>query len=397
MATKFRSLEEIKKKLAELTNQHRLDTQLVDKTTQALAKVKKITSAVDFKIMDISGDDKPGSRKKRYTMNVDFPIVKVPNKKELTHSYGLAERLSEQYKYVMNLENEVKLNFSTVNKHSSVETTLGSIRKLKSALEKDLKRLFVSLNQMANGHAPKEYLAFVQALAKEITENRRIESDSGKTMTYAAVGKDEAGASTLVFAGYIMLVNAISDEGKVAPTLYVVIKWTVGGNVEIFVEHEFIAPSLLQGGTTVSNIREAAKAVSDQLSIEGFSAQIGNLPVDMQIRYPASGLNPKLFSAAEHISSVSADVDELVFMIKPKSVKLISEIQNQLFLEVKAMLKKKRSTRVRMKVEGNKIKFSFTGLDMDGGIHLHDLDFLSDKYKLSDSQLRKIANIVNGE
>lgn len=397
--TKFRSLEEIRKRVKELSDQFRIDTQLVDRTEKALAKVVKsavVHAGQDFKIrvMDISGE---GSTKKRkMTLNVDFPVVKVPNSKELMHSYELAERLSEQYKYTMNLENEVRMNFSNVNKHSAVETTLGSIQKLKSAIEKDLKRLFATLNAVAQGHAPKAYLEFVSALATEIQENKHIDCDSGKTMTYAAVAKPEDGGS-LVFAGYIMLTNAVSDEGKVAPTLYIVIKWTVGGNVEIFVEHEFIAPSLLRGGITVENLKEATKAVTDQLALEGFSSQIGNLPVSMQIRHPESGLTPKLFSAAPYIDKVTADEDELIFTVKPAGMKVLEEIKYQLFLEVKSMLKKKRSTKVRMQVKGNQLVFTFTGLDLGGGVHPHDLDFLSDKYKLDISQLRKIANIVNGE
>jgi len=397
--TKFRSLEEIRKRIKELDDQFRVDTQLVDRTEKALAKVVKaaeVRAAEDFKIrvMDISGDGK--NKRKKMTLNLDFPVVKVPNVKELMHSYELAERLSEQYKYVMNLENEVRMNFSNVNKHTAVESTMGSLQKLKSAIEKDLKRLFATLNSVAQGHAPKAYLEFVEALATELTENRHIDCDEVKTMTYAAMAKPEDGGS-LVFAGYIILTNAVSDEGKVAPTLYVVIKWTVTGNVEIFVEHEFVAPSLLRGGITVENLREATKAVADQLSLEGFSSQIGNLPVSMQIKHPESGLSPNLFSAAPYISKVTADEDELVFVLKPAGVKLIDEIKTQLFLEVKSMLKRKRGTAVRMKTQGNQLVFTFTGLDSSGGLHPHDLDFLGDKYKLNISQLRKIANIVNGE
>lgn len=398
MATtqKFRSLEEIRKRIKEMMDQQRLDTQLVDKTEKALAKTAKassVTAGQTFKVLDISGDGK--APKRRRTMNVDFPVVKVPNMKELTHSYHLAERLSEQYKYVLNLENEVRINFSNVKRHSAVDDAVGSIQKLKAALEKDLKRLFASLNEVAHGHAPKEYLQFVQALAAEIEENRHIECDSGKTMTYAAMGKDDDGKDTLVFAGYIILTNAVSDDGKVAPTLYIIIKWTVGGDVEIFVEHEFVAPSLLRGGSTVENLREATKAVSDQLSLEGFSSQIGNLPVSMQIRHPESGLSPDLFTSAEFIESVTAEADELIFTVKKSGMPEIQKIGTALFMEVKAMLKRKRSTKVRMKTTGNKISFTFTGLDQAGGIHPYDLDFLTDKYKLSDSQLRKISNIIN--
>jgi hypothetical protein len=400
MATtqKFRSIEEIRKRIKEMMDQQRLDTQLVDKTEKALAKTAKassLTAGQTFKILDISGDGKPTKRRK--TLNVDFPVVKVPNIKELTHSYQLAERLSEQYKYVLNLENEVRLNFSNVKRHNAVEDTVGSIQKLKAALEKDLKRLFASLNEVAHGHAPQEYLKFVQALATEIEENRHIECDGGKTMTYAAMGSDEDGKPALVFAGYIILTNAVSDDGKIAPSLYITIKWTVGGDVEIFVDHEFVAPSLLRGGTTVENLREATKAVSDQLSLEGFSSQIGNLPVSMQIRHPESGLSPDLFTSSEFIDSVTAEQDELIFTIKKNGIPKLTDLAAALFMEVKAMLKKKRSTKVRMRSSGDKVVFTFTGLDSSGGIHPYDLDFLADRYKLGDAQLRKIANIINGE
>jgi hypothetical protein len=289
------------------------------------------------------------------------------------------------------------MNFSKFGSNKNVQDTLGSIQKLKQSLETNLHKLFQVLNEVANGHAPKEYLKFVQTLADELINNRHIECDSGKTMTYAAIAKGEKNEQQLVFAGYIILVNAVSDEGKVAPTLYVVVKWTVGGDVEIFVEHEFFAPTLLTGGTTVENTREAIKVVADQLSLEGFSSQIGNLPVSMQIRQPASGLSPNLFTAAEFIAKVTADADELIFTMKPEGMKNAEQIKTQLFLEVKSMLKNKRSTKVRMKQEGNKIAFTFSGLDQSGGIHVHDLDFLGDKYKLKESQLRKIVNIVNGE
>ena len=398
MATqKFRSLEEIRKVVNDMLNEQAADSQLVQKTEKALAKVAaaKVQAAQDFKILDIT-NEKTVTKKKR-TINVDFPIVKVPNAAELMKSYALAEALSEKYKYTLNLENEVKMNFAKFGANKNVQETLGSIQKLKQSLEKNLHKLFESLNQVANGHAPKEYLKFVQTLADELLNNRHIECDSGKTMTYAAMAKDDDGKDKLVFAGYIILVNAVSDEGKIAPTLYIAVKWTVGGDVEVFVEHEFFAPTLLTGGTTVENTREAVKVVADQLSLEGFSSQIGNLPVSMRIRQPASGLSPNLFSAAEFIDKVTADEDELVFTLKPEGVKHMDDIQHQLFLEVKSMLKNKRSTRVRMKPAGNKLSFTFTGLDQSGGIHPHDLDFLSDKYKLKEAQLRKIANIINGE
>ena len=397
IAKKFRSVEDILRTVKELSDQHRLDTQLVDKTTKALAKVVTAHD-VSFKILDFTDNDGALAPKRKRTMNVDFPTVKVPNTKELMHSYDLAESLSEKYKMILNLENEMNINFSDMSKNGKVIRAKGEITKLKVAIEKDLKRLFVTLNEVANGHAPKQYLDFVRALARDLQENKHIDCDSGKTMTYAATGKDEKGNSTLIFAGYIMLINAVSDDGKVAPALYIVVKWTVGGNVEIFVEHEFIAPSLLKNGITVGNLKEATRAVTDQLTLEGFSAQLGNLPVDMQLKYPqGTGLVPNLFRSRDMISSVSADEDALVFQIKKEYRARIEEIKLELFQEVKAMVRNRKTTKVRMQVKGNEIIFTFSGLDQTGGIHVSDLDFLGNKYKLTNSQLRKIVNVINGE
>lgn len=396
MKTKFRSIEELLRIVKDLQSEQRLTTQIVDKTTKALARTLT-ASGESFKILDISGD-KTGPRKQ--TININFPTVRVPNIKELTNSYDLAESLSEKYKYLSNLENEMSINFSDMSKSPKIQSAKGEISKLKQAIEKDLRRLFTTLNDVAQGHAPKEYLRFVSALADELINNRHLDCDSGKTMTYAAISKvrgDKGVTNELVFAGYIILNNVVSDDGKVAPNLYIVVKWVVNGNVEIFVEHEFIAPSLLQGGTTVDNLRQATKVVTDQLTLEGFSAQIGNLPVDVQLRLPQSGLKPNMFSTRDTLLMVSADADELVFKVKPDYVKDIPTIKLTLFAEVKAMLKNKRNTKIRMEVKGQDIVFTFVGLDNNGGVRPTDLDFLSSKYKLSNAQLRKIANIINGE
>ena len=389
---KFRSLEEVRKYLKEAAEQLHLDEQIIDKNVKQLARLaaKKIRAADELKIVDISGDGKSSKRKR--TLNVDFPMVKVPDAQTLDKNYKVAERLSEQYKYLLNLENEVKMNFKGT-KGSALDTTLGSIAKLKSDVEVKLKAIFLALAQVAEGHAPKQYKQFVQSLAEEISSNDHVECESARTMTYAALNKE----GDLVFAGYIILVNAVSDEGKVAPTLYIVIKWTVGGDVEIFVEHEFVAPSLLEGGDTVVNIREAAKSVASQLSLEGFSSQIGNLPVAMQIKEPVGGLRPDLFSASGLIQDVKGAKDELIFTLKPNvTVEQIEEIKGQLYQEVRALVKRKRNTTVRMSAGNHdQIVFTFIGLDHSGGIHPQDLNFLGESYKLDDGQLRKIANVVN--
>jgi hypothetical protein len=386
----FRSIEEVKRFLKEKADELRLDQQLIDRSMSQLAKMVKAAqlTAADSQILDFTG----GPKQKRKTMNVDFPVVSVPDVKTLKEHYDMAERLSEQYKFLSNTEAEVKMNFAG-DRGSQLKDVLGQFAKLKAQLEETLKNLFMHLAQIAEGHAPKQYLKFVKSLADELEENKHIECDGLQTMTYAALDKE----NKLVFAGYIILLNAVSDDQKTVPHLYIVIKWTVDGNVELFVEHDFVAPSLLHGGIVVSSLRAAAQAIASQMALEGFSSQIGNLPVSMQIKEPTGGLRREAFSAADWIESVSADDDVLIFKLKTTDPQKVEEVQSQIYLELKALAKRKRSTQIKVRRDQNILKFTFSNIEHGEGIHPYDLEFLHDRYKLSDKQLRQIVNTINGE
>lgn len=385
---KFRSLEEVKRFLQEQSQDLDLERQLVDHGLTQMAKMVKAAGATQ--VMDFSGGGSGGRRVKR-TMNVDFPVVKVPNIAQLKQHYALAEKLSERYKYVMNTENEFKMNFGG-EKGGQFEAVMGSFAKLKQQLEATLKDLFQALGQVAEGHAPLEYKKFVQALADEIEANKHIEADGLQTMTYAALSKE----GQLIFAGYIILINAINDQQKAVPHLYITIKWTVGGNVELYIENEFVAPTLLHDGVTIDSLKSAAQAIARQMALEGFSSQIGNLPISMQIREPNGGLNREAFSAKDWIKDIKAETDELKFELTTADPKKVEEIKHQIYLELKSLLKKKRSTTIRVRSMSNILVFTFSNLDHSDGIHPADLSFLEDKYGLKDAELRRICNVING-
>lgn len=387
MQPKLRSLEQVKKYLEEQNKQLDDEAQLIEKDTHQLISRFKV-KAVDYKVLDIS-DGKPTNRRKK-TLNVDFPLVKVPNKNELTKHYKIAEQLSERYKTLVNTENEVRLNFQN-SEGQSFKELMGSFKKLKSKIEEMLRKIFTALSNVAEGHAPKEYKHYVSEVAKELEEH--LEFDDAKTVMYAAMENGQ-----LVFASYLILTNAISDEGKIAPHLYIVIKWVVGGDVQVFVEHEFTAPSLLEGGSVVGNLQQAAKAIKYQLSLEGFSSQIGSLPISMQIKTPAGGLNKELFSVKDYLKKIEAKEHELVFTLIPKiDEKTFEHIQSQLFQEVKALIKNKRNAKIRMQHVGNTLVFTIVNLDHKDQIAPYDLEFLVQKYPnlVDENKLRRIVNVIN--
>lgn len=390
---KFRSVEEIKRWISMQQEQVREDSMLVDQlVTQLAASFAKVpVLAAEFKFLDISGD---APKRRKRTVDLKFPVVKVPNGPELKKHYAAAEKLSEQYKLILNTQNEIRMNFKggLLKDHTSqsYHEMMGAMEKLKTDLETTLRKLFASLANIAQGHAPKEYMQFMEELTEQLGKVH-IECDSARSMTYAALDKEGA----LVFGGYIILQNAVNDEGRVLPHLYVVVKWTVGGDVEIFVESEFVAPTLLHHGTMVEKMAEAVTAIRRQLTLEGFSAQVGTLPVSMQLRTPNSGLHKDLFQASEYIKDVKAEPNELIFILTTSDKSTVDQVSASIYLEIKALLKKKRSTTVRMKLEGNKLVFTFSNLEHDG-LHPQDLAFLEDKYDLNPTQLRKIVNVLKG-
>lgn len=392
---KFRSLQEVKRYLDQQAQQLRDDFQIVDQNIKQLTAMAKPTrvEAIEIKVLELNDSGKP-SGKRRRTINTDFPVVKVPNKANLTKNYREAEKLSQQYKALVQNENDVRMTFRNASNPNFL-SLMSNFTKLKSDIEKKLRELFKALSAVAEGHAPKEYKKFLAGLVDELNENQHIDCDSISNFTY--VGLNRAG--DLLFAGYIVLANAVSDEGKSVPHLYVVVRWAVSGetagDVDVFVEHDFVEPGLLTGGIVVENLGEAVKAITNQLSLEGFSSQIGNLPVSMQLKDPER-LNKDAFNASGKVKSIQVGQDEITFkLVHGVSAREVEEISNQLFQEMRSILKNKRTAKLRMRRGKDQIEFFISNLDHSNGITPQDLEFLREKYSLSDQVMRKISNEIN--
>ena len=396
-ANKFRSLQEVKRYLDEQTQKLREHFQVIDfNISQLSAMLKPVRlKALEIKVMDFSGDSAHGGKPvKRKTINTDFPIVKVPNKTQLIKNYREAEKLSQQYKSLVQNEAEVRMTFRNAT-NVNFQSLMSNFTKLKNDIEKKLRELFKVLNNIAEGHAPKEYKNFVKGLADELNDEQHIECDNISNFTYVGVTT----VGDLLFAGYIVLTNAMSDEGKLIPHLYIAVRWVVSGEdsgkVDIFVEHDFVEPSLLSGGMVVENLKDAVKVITNQLSLEGFSSQIGNLPIKMQLKDP-SRLNKEAFSAGSRVKSIDVDHEHITFnLVKGISASELEEISNQLFVELKSILRNKRNAKLRMRRNIGKIEFFISNLDQSSGVTPYDLEFLKEKYKLSDQVLRKVANEIN--
>ena len=256
----FKTLNDIQKYLDDTQKKLSLDFHAVDDAILML-KANKVSSAtVD---LDLTGD--PNRKYEKRPIKVDFPLAKVPNAKQLEKDYWLAEKLTKQYNELLLNESSMKVVFTNATNANYLKLAM-YFSKLKKDIEKKLRELFKELNRVAEGHAPVEFKKFIAFVAKNLDDNQHIECDNISTFTYASMNKKRE----LVFAGYIVLHNAISDEGNMIPSLYVTVAWTVGGGAEIFVEHEFIPPMMLNWRCECQELERRSKRNYRTIDIRRF-------------------------------------------------------------------------------------------------------------------------------
>lgn len=378
MATQFRSIEEFKRFVDKLAVEIKDDVKLAEDTAKKL-QARIIKADVEMEVLDISQDAAPATRQKR-TTKTDFPVVTVPNKDKLKKNYAVAERMERQYQLLLQTEADLISSFPKAA-NANAKAVLKSLQGLKADLEQALRKLFISLNAVATRHAPKEYTKFVKSIADSL--NEKLEFDSLDSFTYAALTQEDE----LIFTGYIVLRNAVSNEGTIAPHVYVAISWVVNGSIKVYVDHDFLLPTNLKHGTTVKDSKDALRSIETQLALEGFSSVIGALPATLRLKQTVDELRKGL-TMRKYVTSIVARENELVFKVTD------TKIANDLYRELKTSTKK--GTLIRMRVKANEIVFVFSDRGNPGGISPLDLSYLQDTYGLSEAQLRRITNAISG-
>ena len=372
MPTQFRSIEEFKRFLSTLEKE--IDTGI----KEALETSKKLAASFEFIL-----DETPAPKRAK-TTKTDFPVVSVPNKDKLTKNYALAERLERQYQSLLQTEADMLTTFPAA-KNANAKGVMRHIAELKADLEVAMRKLFEALNSVAENHAPKEFKKFMTTLASGVSEH--IDYDDLSTVMYAAMTKDDE----LIFTGYLIITNALSDEGTTAPNLYIAVAWTVNGTIKIFVDHEFLMPTNLKHGVVIKDSKGALASVQRQLALEGFSSAIGSIPAEVRLRTTVDDLHRGL-SMKTSVKSIKSQDGSLVFVVSDLSV------ANQLYQELKASVS--RGTQIRMRTKksgaGGEIIFTFTDRNKDSTVSVQDLEFLQTTYNLTQQQLRRIANEISG-
>ncbi|QDH83631.1 hypothetical protein [Achromobacter phage Motura] len=382
-----------------------LSTKTVLATLDQKAKTDRPLSAAleTFKISSPGGSDKKKLQNLKRKIDPNAEKVIVPNLKKLKDQYSILADLHQKWQALESIETQMGMQFAD---SSQTEKARNEIAFIKQAIQQQMQTAFSFLNEVASAHVPKQFKQYVDALAAEVSEHV-VHSDA-HSFLYINVSPK----GSITFTNYLMIQEAMNADGEVAKTLYITVQWVMGSadedaSVKVYLTHDFELPEQLQNsgsGIEVTNVQQAVKAIANLLDLENFSSSLGVIPLALQLKVDPSAIKRSDFSYRDYLDSVTVSDTGLVFKTrknagvnKESAIKMAAQL-NQ---EIKEMLQSKKNAKMRAKIEkaGEQYVISFSLDSTAGGItlNLYDIEFMRDKFKLTDNQLRKIALIMQGK
>lgn len=404
---KFRRIEDVQRLLLTINSDVDDLAQLVKSQQGLLAKLVApapklrtlLSAAVSF---EVTAPSKAGMlRTLKKAIDPSITKVVVPNIAKLKDQYGLLEDLHAKYVMLDSVSTQLEMQFPD-KRGAAYDATVKSLTELKAKVELQMRKVFEFLNQVANKHVPEQFTEYVDAISTKITEH--VYFEDSQRFLYVSVTPEEVkpqgtkivSHQSLVFTEYILLTDSVSDEGKIAPQLYIIVQWVVGGHVSVFIEHEFTPPGKLTDGEVVDTVGAAVSSISGMLELEGFASYLGVIPMALQLSVPITDLKPSMFDARNYIDQIVADQDKLIFKFRHHAMtpETKKQVAYSLYPQLKALLKTKKA-KVRLKITKTEITFFIVSPAQEGQAATHELDFLKEKFNLTDNAVARISRVIN--
>lgn len=398
----FRYMQDAQRFINDLNKEVDESRQLLKKQQQMLgasfAALRVTAATMVFDLTPSSGKEQRSLiRQMKHKIDPELTNVVVPNMKKLQSQYNMAEDFYEKLRGIEQAETQVQMAFHN-RRGPEYEALMRQFQVLKDKVQDALKECLQFLSDVAHKHVPDTFQKYVDKVAELVNEHV-IFRDS-QTFMYVSVDPE----GNLVFTAYLMLQDVANDEGQVAPHLYISIQWVVAKDnptVSVDLNHEYEVPNKLLGqGEIVESVGEAAKAIATLLDLENYSSALGVVPLAIQMNVDPTTIHPNMFEYRDVISKIQVDEHTISFKLRPQITKpeAITEIGAQIYKELKALMKM-RGVRLTMKTEkaktGSVLTFNIVRISEGGDMTEYDLEFLRDKFGLNQTQLRKIANIIN--
>lgn len=399
---RFRYLDDYIRFLGKLRKDINDSGQLVQQYKKMFASMKKpqpVSAAMTFNVTPRDRKEQ-GKDVQRMKTAIDPTLKKVviPNVNKLSTQYALSEDLHEKKKLLDSMESQLALQFPDRN-GQAYNNAVSAIRVLKAQVNEQLKEVLGFLHEVATAHVPPTFQAYMDAIV-QLIDKHVIFKDSDLFLYVSTTDKGE-----LVFTYYLMLRDVVNDDGFVTPHLYISVQWLIGptSSVEVQLNHEYELPNKLIGhGHEVGNVQDALSSISNMLQMESFSTALGMVPMALLMNTNPAKLTKDFFSFKDCIKSVTVDENLITFTLRPEitNPETIKEVAYQLYMELRKLVKRNAGAKLIMKQQagpaGTQIVFNLSKIAEKGQISYYDLEFLRDKFSLSDSAMRKIAQIING-
>jgi hypothetical protein len=395
---KFRYLDDVTRFVDQIENELKDYDNLIKVQQKALAFLLQPRAWVQASLVkaatfEFNVSDDAGTKKSHLKKKIDPELTKVviPKLKDLTSQYNMAEDLYEKHRVVEMAETQIAMQFPD-RRGPDYEAAMSGIAQLKANVQGKLKKVLGFLSDVAEAHIPKTFKTYMQAVVKEVEEH--VQFESNQVFLYVSTSPE----GEIVFTYYLMLENAMNDDGKVTPHLYISLQWVVGGAVYVHVNHEYELPNQLLkgGGNAVESVGSAVKELSELLDMEDFATALGTVPLATQLRMDPSKITENMFTYRDFIKKVEIDQNELVFVLRPGvSQEQIDEIKIPLFQEVKALFNNSRKMKIKMSTSTKFITFTLSNVAQAGEVSYDQAEFLRDRFNLNETQLRKFVKELN--
>lgn len=398
----FRYMQDAQRFIKNMNDEVDEQTQLMKQHKKmlgaSLAAVRVIAADTEIDLTPSSGKEQRSIlRKLKHNVDPSLDKVVVPNLKKLQSQYNMAEDFYDKLKGIEQAETQIQMVFDT-RKGPEYDALMRQFAVLKAKVQAALKDCLQFLSDIAQKHVPPGFQKYIDLVVEQINEHVIFRDSS----TFMYVSIDPKG--NLVFTAYIMLQDVANDEGDVAPHLYVSIQWVLGKENEVRVDlnHEYEVPNKLLGqGEPVGSVGEAAKAINDLLEMENYSSTLGVVPLAIQMNVDPTTIRVSQFHYGDVIQKLVVGEQSMSFVMRPeiKEANAITEIAAQIYKELKSLMKRGR-VRLTMKTEKvgaqTKLTFNIVKIAEGGEFAQYEMEFLRDKFDLNNTQIRKIANIING-
>lgn len=318
--------------------------------------------------------------------------LKVSSMEKLRKNYAVVQDLWNTRTSLDSMESKIRMSFA--GKDVSTDRAVAELAKLRKKVDMGLQEAFAFLRDLASQHLPEKLEQFNDAMCRILEKSVAYTKATLYTYLYEVEGDP-------TFSTYIQLQNVTDEDSNFFPNLYVVTSYRTGDTAPgmyLSTLQEFVPPSEQLLMKKVTTVKGAISALNLLLSLDNFSSSLGSLPMDLLLK--ERSIKRELFVYQQFIKSIEVQEDQVVFVLKPEITdkNQADAIIGQIWKDFQKLVRKTNS-KMRMAIKKGPKSFVLTFFfvtQSDAPLADEtDLEFLRERFNLSDTTLRSVIKTIN--